>query len=120
MLEQMVKSIINKTLETERPHLTLPAVVCATVMSATKLTETYEAEELVIFNDDSGGSYRGHIVAPWYEYSLTVVDRFGNADETFPPLPGIKSKKQFKAGAVVAIAFAYGDITPSIIGEVVL
>lgn len=120
MLEQMVKSIIKKTLETEQPHLTLPAVVCATVTSAKKLSETYEAEELVIYNDDSGSSYKGHIVASWYEYNLTVIDRFGNADETFPPLPGIKSKKQFKAGAVVAIALAYGDITPTIIGEVVL
>lgn len=118
MLEEMVKGVINKTLETEHPHLTLPAVVCATVTTATKLSETYEAEELVFVNDDSGSSYRGHIVAPWYEYTLNVIDRFGNVDESFPPLPGIKSKKQFRAGAVVAIALTYGDITPAIIGEV--
>lgn len=56
----------------------------------------------------------------WYEYKLTVIDRFGNPDANYPALPGIKSKKQFKAGAVVAVALPYGDLTPAIIGEVEL
>lgn len=56
----------------------------------------------------------------WYEYKLTVIDRFGNPDTNYPALPGIKSKKQFKAGAVVAVALPYGDLTPAIIGEVEL
>ena len=120
MLEQMVKSVITKTLTADYPHLTLPAVSYAIVSSAKKLAETYELEELVIYNDESGGSYRGHIVASWYEYGLTIIDRFGNVDEDFPPLPGIRSKKQFQSGAAVAVAFAYGDISPAIIGEVVL
>ena len=51
---------------------------------------------------------------------LTVIDRFGNPDANYPALPGIKSKKQFKAGAVVAVALPYGDLTPAIIGEVEL
>jgi len=118
VLEEMVKSIINKTLETDFPHLVLPAVVYATVTAAKKLPETYEVNELVIYNDETCGSYRGHIVAPWWEYTLEVINRFGNRDEDVPILPGIKSKKQFKAGATVAVAMAYGDLTPSIIGEV--
>ncbi|HWS42605.1 MAG TPA: carbamoyl-phosphate synthase subunit L [Pseudoflavonifractor sp.] len=118
MLEQMVKAVIDKTLSTEYPHLTLPAIVYATITSAKSLANTYEAEELVIYNDDSGVSYRGHIVAPWYEYNLVVINRDGLTDETFPPIPGVRSKKQFKLGAVVAIAWAYGDIIPTIIGEV--
>ena len=105
MLEEMVKSIINKTLETDFPHLVLPAVVYATVTAAKKLPETYEVNELVI-------------VAPWWEYTLEVIDRFGNRDEDVPILPGIKSKKQFEAGATVAVAMAYGDLAPAIIGEV--
>lgn len=118
MLEEMVKSIINKTLETDFPYLVLPAVVYATVTAAKKLPETYEVNELVIYNDETGGNYRGHIVAPWWEYTLEVIDRFGNRDEDVPILPGIKSKKQFKTGATVAVAMAYGDLTPAIIGEV--
>ena len=89
MLEEMVKSIINKTLETDFPHLVLPAVVYATVTAAKKLPETYEVNELVIYNDETGGSYRGHIVAPWWEYTLEVINRFGNRDEDVPILPGI-------------------------------
>lgn len=58
--------------------------------------------------------------AYWYEYKLTVIDRFGSPDANYPALPGIKSKKQFKAGAVVAVALPYGDLTPAIIGEVEL
>lgn len=54
------------------------------------------------------------------EYEGTALDRFGNPDANYPALPGIKSKKQFKAGAVVAVALPYGDLTPAIIGEVEL
>ena len=60
-----------------------------------------------------------HATAHWNEYTLTVVDRWGNEDESFPPLPGVRSKGQYKAGAFVAVAMAYGD-SPAIIGEVQL
>lgn len=105
MLEQMVKSIIDKTLKTSYPHLTGPAVVYAEITSA---------RELVITNDRTGET------ATWHEYTLAVVDRFGNVDEDFPLLPGIKSKKQFLTNAIVSIGLAYGDITPTIIEEVLL
>ena len=119
MLEEMVKAIIKKSTAADYPHLKLPAVVFASIKSATKL-DTYEIEELIIHNDDTGSSFNGHITANWYEYTLTVLDRFGNPDDDFPTIPGIKSKSQFKAGTVVAVALPYGDLTPSIIGEVSL
>lgn len=59
------------------------------------------------------------ITAFWNEYTLVVVDRWGNRDESFPALPGVRSKAQYKVGAVVAVAMAYGD-SPAIIGEVQL
>ena len=93
MLEQMIKAVAKKLIAQEYPH--------------------------VIHNDETGSSYKGHITAHWNEYTLTVVDRFGNVDETFPALPGVRSKAQYKAGAVVAVALAYGD-SPAIIGEVQL
>ena len=113
MLEEMVKAIIKKSIAADYPHLKLPAVVFASIKSATKL-DAYEID------DDTGSSFNGHITANWYEYTLTVLDRFGNPDDDFPTIPGIKSKSQFKAGAVVAVALPYGDLTPSIIGEVSL
>ena len=53
-----------------------------------------------------------HIVAHWYEYTLRVVDRFGNLDAKFPELPSVRSKKQFQRGATVTIGLAYGDLSP--------
>lgn len=117
MLEEMVKSIVHKTLGRNYPHLRLPSVVYARVDSVTMLGETFDYKELIIHNDETGTSYRGHITANWYEYKLAVLDRFGSPDTAFPPLPGIKSKKQFEAGAIVAIALLYGELTPAIIGE---
>lgn len=119
MLEEMVRSIVKKSIAMDYPHLKLPTVVFAKVGSVKKL-ETFEITALVIYNDDTGSSFRGHIVAHWYEYKLTVLDRFGNPDSAFPALPQIKSKKQFRPGAMVAIALPYGELTPAIIGEVKL
>ena len=120
MLEEMVKAVVNKVIAQDYAFLKTPAVLYAVVTKAAKLGETFDCKDLVIHNDETGTSYRGHITANWYEYTLTVLDRFGNPDDDFPTIPGIKSKSQFKAGAVVAVALPYGDLTPSIIGEVSL
>lgn len=119
MLEEMVKSIVKKFIAVDYPHLKLPAVVFAKVDSVKKL-DTHEIKELVIFNDNTGNNFQGHIVAHWYEYKLTVLDRFGSPDKAFPALPQIRAKKQFQPGAVVAITLPYGELTPAIIGEVKL
>ena len=89
-------------------------------MDTVKKLGTHEVRDLEIYNDDTGSSFRGHIVAYWYEYKLTVLDRFGSPDRAFPALPQIKSKKQFHQGATVAIALPYGELAPAIIGEVKL
>ena len=119
MLEQMMRAVARKIIAQEYPHAKSPAVVYATVSKATQLGETFDLEDLVIHNDETGSSFKGHITAHWNEYTLTVVDRWGNEDESFPPLPGVRSKGQYKAGAFVAVAMAYGD-SPAIIGEVQL
>lgn len=119
MLEEMVQTIINKVIASDYPHLKLPAVVYAKVVSAKKC-EVYDITDLIITDESTGRVFPAHITANCYEYRLTVIDRFGNAESNFPALPGIKSKKQFQAGAVVAVALAYGDIDPVIIGEVSL
>ena len=49
-----------------------------------------------------------------------MVDRFGNTDSNYPALPGVCSRMQLQEGALAAIALPYGDLTPVIIGEVVL
>lgn len=119
MLEQMMRAVARKLITQEYPNAKNPAVVYATVSKAKQLSETFELEDLVIHNDETGSSFKGHITAHWNEYTLTVVDRWGNEDESFPPLPSVRSKGQYKAGAFVAVSMAYGD-SPAIIGEVQL
>lgn len=119
-LLRMMRDVAKEMIAADYPHAKLPAVVYASV-SRVKQLDAYKVTELVIHNDEHPGShYRGHITAYWYEYELTVLDRFGNPDGEYPPLPQIRSKKQFQQGAVVAVALPYGELTPSIIGEVCL
>lgn len=117
MLPEMMEAAFKKLLSVDYPHLKLPAIVYARVASVRKL-DTFTWDELIICNDESGGSYRAHIKANWYEYTLTVPDRFGNIAPAFPTLPQIRSRRQFRTGTVVAVALPYGELTPSIIGEV--
>lgn len=117
MLEEFVKAAVNKIIAQDYGYLKTPSVLFARVTNATMLGETFDYNELVIHNDETGSSYRGHITAHWYEYNLTVIDPFGRADPAYPPLPEIRSRAQFKVGAKVSVALAYGD-SPAIIGEV--
>jgi hypothetical protein len=119
-MEQFVKSVITRIFSDEYPHLKLPAVLYATVSGVKELPATYEVKALMITDEDNNRTFNARYTAHWYEYTLRVIDRFGNADRTFPELPGIRSKVQLETGAVVAIGLAHGDVEPVIIGEVVL
>lgn len=119
MLEEMVKAVVNKVIAQDYAFLKTPAALYAVVTKATQLGETFDYNDLVIHNDETGTSYRGHITAHWYEYTLQVVNRWGNVDESFPAFPDIRSRIQLKTGAFVSVAMAYGD-TPAIIREVKL
>ena len=102
MLEEMVKAVVNKVIAQDYPFL-----------------KSSDYNDLVIHNDETGTSYRGHITAHWYEYTLQAVDRWGNVDESVPAFPDIRSRIQLKTGAFVSVAMAYGDV-PAIIREVKL
>lgn len=119
MLKETIEASVHKLIAQEYAFLKNPAVLFAVVTKASQLGETFSYDDLVIHNDETGTSYRGHIVAHWYEYTLQVVDRWGSVDETYPAFPGIRSRVQLKAGAFVSVAMAYGD-SPAIIREVKL
>lgn len=119
MLAEMIKAVVDKVIAQDYPFLKTPAALYAVVTKATQLGETFDYKDLVIHNDETGTSYRGHITAHWYEYTLQVVDVWGNVDERYPPFPGIRSRVQLSTGAFVSVAMAYGD-TPAIIREVKL
>lgn len=61
MLEQMMRAVARKIIAQEYPHAKSPAVVYATVSKATQLGETFDLEDLVIHNDETGSSFKGHI-----------------------------------------------------------
>lgn len=119
MLEEFTTAAVDKIIAQKYPHLKLPAVLFATISSVTMLDETVTSEKLVIHDEDALRIFNAHINAHWYEYTLTVVDRFGSVDNEFPKFPGIRSRAQYTTGATVAVALAYGD-SPVIIGEVQL
>lgn len=115
MYQKSFDNIIRKLLNAELPHLKLPAVVLASVVTVRELPETFEQK--VVYDDETGISRTGRITSHWQEYTLTVLDRFGNPDESFPPLPRVRSEKQFPAGSKVAVGLLYGELNPVIIGE---
>ena len=79
MLEEMVASVMKKTLAQDFPHLKLPAAVFATIDSAAK-SDAFDIEELIVHNEVTGEVFKAHITSYWYEYKLTVIDRFGNPE----------------------------------------
>ena len=116
-LEDFTKNVMKKIIEEDNPHLQHPAIVYAVVTSTTKLNETYLLDTLVIANTDAGTSFQATLTAHWYEYKVKIIDKFGNADSTYPEIPGIQSRLQIAVGATVAVGFAYGEVTPVIIDE---
>ena len=119
MLKEMVRTIVKQVIASSYPHVKLPAVVYAKIVSV-QPCGTYDLEELSITDESVGRTFPAHLTCSCYEYHLAIIDRSGNMDSDFPALPGIRSKKPLRAGAVVAVAFAYGDIDPVILGEVSL
>lgn len=118
-LEQFTRGVINKVIAEDYPHFKLPAVTYATITGAKELSDTYKVDGLMLTNTDTGGSFQASVTAHWHEYTLRVIDRNGYVDGTYPALPGVRSRLQLQAGAIVAVGFAFGS-EPTIIGAVVL
>jgi len=119
-LEEFTKCVIGRVITADYPHLKLPAVQYARISKAAQLSETYTVDSLEITDVTAGRPLTASYAAHWYEYTLEIIDRFGNADDTYPLIPGVKSKLKLDKGAVVAVGLAFGDIAPAIIGEVKL
>ena len=57
MLEEMVASVMKKTLAQDFPHLKLPAAVFATIDSAAK-SDAFDIEELIVHNEVTGEVFK--------------------------------------------------------------
>lgn len=118
--ERLLNTAFDKNIAERYPHLRLPTVVYAAVTQVRQLDDTYELSELELCSKETGTAGTVTLTAHWYEYTLSVLNSFGSVDEGYPPLPGIHSRLQLTTGVVVAVALAYGELAPAIIGEVVL
>lgn len=118
MIEQVVKSIVEKHLLENFPQVQLPGTMQASVTKATKLGDTYDYEDMQVEGCQSCPPYEAKITGPWYEYSLKILTRDGAVDEKYPEIPGVMSRHQVKKGGKVAVAMLYGELRPFILGEV--
>lgn len=92
MVEEVIKGVVSKMIQSDYPHVQLPAVMHAKI---TKVT----------------------ISGEWYEYNLKILDKNGVIDARFPEIPNVRSKVQILSGKTAAIGLLYGELNPFIIGE---
>lgn len=117
MVNEVVQAIMKKFIDTDMSHLRYPAVVRASVTSASKTGEEYECE--FKSRKKSGGADEEVIVTgEWYSYNLKILDKDGSPSADYPEIPSVKSQFQIKSGRTVAVALPYGELLPFIIGEV--
>lgn len=93
MLEDMMNKAIDNKIAKKYPHIQLPSVITARVISVTQ----------------SGDLYK---------YDLKIIDKFGVIDNDYPTIPNVLSKLSFENNTVLVIALLYGELNPYIIGEV--
>lgn len=93
MVEEMVKNVLEKQLDSKYPHLLLPMAMCAKIVTAAPMGDKYK-------------------------YSIKIVDKNGDTDDQFPEIPGVYSKLSFEVDQMVAILLLYGELNPYIVGEV--
>lgn len=94
-LEQFTQTVVRRMISEQLPHLAHAAITRA------EITAAKEPD-----------------AAAWYEYTVKLVDRCGNALSDWPEIPGVRSKAQYAAGSIVAIGFLDGEPEPIIISEV--
>lgn len=94
MLEEMIESKINITIERKYPHLKLPVAVYARITMFQEYPENYL-------------------------YSLKILDENFEIDSKFPEIPGVKSKEKYLDGDIVVVLLLYGQLNVFIAGKVI-
>ncbi|MCD7947200.1 MAG: hypothetical protein LUG13_02725 [Oscillospiraceae bacterium] len=92
---EFVKSVVKRMIAEDYPHAVQPPVVYARITAAA-----------------DAGEYN--------EYTLVALTKFGDVDDDFPALPGVRSKNGYDVGITVLVALPYGELPPQIINEVIL
>ena len=131
---------VNETFLETTPQEVIRYILAQAGLTELKLASTvYPARKQLSIRKQSGVQALDAVAAAWGiqvpyffsggvfywdekpEQSVTYTFEVGkNEDSSFPPLPNVRSRIQLQAGALAAIALPFGDLTPVIIGEVVL
>lgn len=93
MLEQMIKTVLEKTIKQDFPQMLLPMCVKAIITKA----------------EAAGDSYT---------YNLKILEPNGEIDSGYCEVPGVYSPLNIPCGAQVVIILLYGQLDVYIVGRV--
>lgn len=91
-LNGFVKTVMDETIREDYPHIRHPALLYAQIKEVVS-----QGEQLYV--------------------TLQVLTEKGEADETFPLIPYVRTEISLQAGEIVVIGLLYGGCSPYILGR---
>lgn len=117
MIEEMMKGIIERTIETKYSHLKLPNSVYVKVTRVNKESVYYSYDLKMILN---GVEEEVTIKQYSYNYNLKILKEDKSIDERYSEIPNVKSFIALNSGDIAAALLMYGKANPFIVGKVIL
>lgn len=117
MVEEMVKGIIEKTIETKYSHLKLPNSVYVKITRVNKESINYTYDVKMTIN---GVEENVTIKEYAYNYNLKILKEDKSIDERYSEIPNVKSCVALNSGDIAAALLMYGKANPFIAGKVIL
>lgn len=117
MITEMVKGIINNTIENDYPHLKLPNSVYVKITKANKEAAYYSYEvEMLINGTEENVTLKQYC----YTYNLKILkeDKV-TINEKYAEIPNVKSYVKLDLGDIAAALLMYGKAIPFIVGKVI-
>lgn len=127
MLEEMVKGIMENTLDKEYSHLRIPNSVYVKITKANQESFIWEypikINNITLSTDcpyhpSVSGSGSATISRALYSYNVKILKEDKSIDEAYPEVPDIKSFIKLNAGDIAVATMLYGNVNPFIVGKV--
>lgn len=115
MINEMVVGIIEKTIESEYPHLKLPGNVYVKITSVNKGLADYSYETNMTIN----GVEESIVVKKYsYTYNVKILKEDKMVDERYAEIPNVKSYIPLNLEDIAVALLVYGNVNPFIVGKV--
>lgn len=127
MIEEMMKGIIENTINKEYSHLRIPNSVYVQITKATKEGFKWDypikIDNITLSTDcpyhsSITGSGSATISQALYTYNLKILKEDKSINESYPEVPDIKSFVKLNVGDVAVAVLQYGKVNPFIVGKV--